>query len=108
MTPRTRLQPARVTREDLDVKTRERMAANLRMLKHLHGFPSVNQMAEALGMTRQALNRYLKGERTIGLDVALRIHRVLHVSLDWLVDRDPAREWFDPEYDPPQGKKPQT
>lgn len=94
-------------RETIDVKTRERIAANLRQLKHQHRFASVASMAGVLGMSRSALNRYLKGERNIGLDVLLLVHRELHASIDWMVDRDPEDErWFDPEYDPALPEKP--
>jgi transcriptional regulator with XRE-family HTH domain len=88
------------TRPTIDLKTRERIAANLRKLKHEHRFRSDAAMAAELGMSRGALNRYLKGEQPVGLDVLLLVHRKLHVPLDWLCDRDPEPQWFDPEYDP--------
>lgn len=91
--------PPKIT---VDVATRQRIAANLRLLKHEQRFASVAAMAHALGMSRSALNRYLKGERTAGLDVLLLVHRKLSVSLDWLVDRSPPKEWSDPNYDPPE------
>lgn len=90
----------------IDMATRLRVAANLRKLKHIHGFRSDNAMAVELGMSRSALGRYLKGEATAGLDVLLLVHRKLHVSMDWLVDRDPEREWFNPNYSPPPERKP--
>ncbi len=89
-------------RESIDLKTRQRIAANLRQLKHMHRFKNVASMAKTLGMSRSALGRYLSGERTTGLDVLLLVHRNLHASLDWLVDRDPDDpRWLDPAYDPP-------
>lgn len=88
------------TKESLDLKTRERIAANLRLLKHRRSYESVAAMAARLGMSRSALGRYLKGERTVGLDFLLKVHRRLNVSLDWLVDEDPPLEWWDPDYDP--------
>jgi transcriptional regulator with XRE-family HTH domain len=88
-------------RPTIDLKTRERIAANLRLLKHQHRFDTDAAMAAELGMSRSALGRYLKGERTPGLDLCLLVHRRLGVSLDWLVDRDPPREWFDPDYEGP-------
>jgi transcriptional regulator with XRE-family HTH domain len=88
---------------EIDLKTRQRIAANLRQLRWMHRFESVAGMAKEVGMSRGALGRYLSGERTTGLDVLLLFHRRLHVSLDWLVDRDPDdHRWFDPEYWPIQ------
>jgi transcriptional regulator with XRE-family HTH domain len=86
----------------VDLKTRQRIAANMRLLMWEQRFDSVAGMADALGMSRSALGRYLKGERTPGLDVLLLVHRKLGVSLDYLSDRDPPREWFDVEYTPPK------
>ena len=99
MTPRRPPQSAPVTRDSLDLETRLRIAANLRFLKRQHKFKTAAAMGKALGITRQAMGRYLKGERTVGLDMALLVHRRLHVSLDWLVGNDPPPEWFDPEHD---------
>ena len=91
--------------DSIDVKTRQRIAANLRRLKYEHKFKSIAAMAKELGMSRSALNRYLKGERTVGLDVLLLVHRRLHASIDWMVDRDPDDpRWLDPAYDPDIGK----
>lgn len=86
---------------EIDIKTRQRIAANLRLLRHQFRFQSDAAMAEALGLSRGVMNRALKGERTVGLEVVLKVHRGLHVSLDWLVDKDPPQQWFDPDYDPP-------
>lgn len=88
----------------VDLKTRQRIAANMRLLKWEHRFDSDAAMAAVLGMSRSALSRYLKGERTPGLDVLLLVHRKLGVSLDYLSDRDPPKEWMDPDYSPP-GKR---
>lgn len=108
MTPATwvRSDPMSTREGSVDVKTRQRIAANLRYLRFKHEFPSVSSMATAIGMSRSALNRYLKGERTTGLDVLLLIHRNLHVSLDWLVDREPEDRWLDPDYWPPPVRLP--
>lgn len=93
-------------RESLDIETRERIVANLRRYRHESKFPSTAAMARVLGITRQALNRYLKSERTVGLDFVLLCHRKLHISIDFLVDRDPPQEWYDPDYDPDAEPKP--
>lgn len=91
-------------KDSLDTKTRQRIAANLRLLRYEHRYKTVADMARAVGIHKTAMGRYLKGERTVGLDVALLIHRKLSCSLDWLVDRDPAAEWWDPEYEGPARK----
>lgn len=100
MTPRRTVASGPVPRESLDIATRDRIVANLRRFKHESKFPSDAAMARVLGITRQAMTRYLTGKRTVGLDFVLLCHRKLHVSIDWLVDRPPPQEWFDPEYDP--------
>lgn len=86
---------------EIDIKTRQRIAANLRLLKHQFKFETDAAMAEKLELSRGVVNRALKGERTVGLEVLLKVHRNLHVSLDWLVDKDPPSAWFDPDYSPP-------
>jgi transcriptional regulator with XRE-family HTH domain len=75
-------------RETLDIPTRRRIATKLRELQRTHKFASASEMARVLGISRGAMTRYLNGERTVGLDVVLRVHRRLHVSVDWLVDRN--------------------
>lgn len=74
----------------------------MRLLKWEHRFKTDAAMAAVLGMSRSALGRYLKGERTPGLDVLLLVHRNLGSSMDWLCDRDPPKEWFDVDFDPPR------
>jgi transcriptional regulator with XRE-family HTH domain len=86
---------------EIDRETRLRVAAHLRQLKYKFQFESDAAMAERLGLSRGVVNRALKGERTVGLDVLLKIHRKLHVSIDWLVDEPPPEEWMDPDYEGP-------
>ena len=93
-------------REDIDLRTRQRIAAKLRYLRWEGGFQSDAAMARELGISRGALNRCLKGERTAGLDILLAVRRRLHVSIDWMVDRDPPAEWFDVDYVPPDNYAP--
>jgi len=88
---------------EIDQKTRQRVAANLRSLKHKFQFDSDSDMGKALGLSRGVINRALKGERTVGLDFLLRVHRRLHVSIDWIVSHEPEPEWYNPEYAPPRG-----
>lgn len=86
---------------EIDRETRLRIAANLRLLMWKFQFASHAAMAERLKVSRGVVNRALKGERTVGLDFLLKVHRNLHVSIDWLVDEPPAEEWFDPDYTGP-------
>jgi transcriptional regulator with XRE-family HTH domain len=81
------------------------MAANLRQLKWLRKYRSAASMAADVGISRGAMNRYLKGERTMGLDVLLLVHRNLGASMDWICDRDPDdKRWMDPAYKSPGEK----
>ena len=83
-------------RDKVDLATRQRIAAHLRRLKAEYEFESDADFARYLGLSRGALNRYLKGERTVGLDVLLTVHRKMHVSIDVLVDKDAGSKWSDP------------
>lgn len=87
---------------EIDRETRLRIAAHLRQLKYKFQFASDAAMAERLKVSRGVVNRALKGERTAGLDFLLKVHRNLHVSIDWLVDEPPPEEWLDPDYTGPR------
>lgn len=94
------------TRPTVDQKTRQRIAANVRRLKHEWEFKSDTAMARFLGVSKSAVNRGRKGERGIGLDVLLAIHRKLGQSMDGMCDRDElAGKWLDPDYKGPPRKK---
>jgi transcriptional regulator with XRE-family HTH domain len=93
-------------KDSVDVKTRLRIAANLRRLKWDWRFASDAELAEKCGLSRSVINRALKGERTIGLDAAIKIHRALGCSLDWLIEKDPEDPgWLDPGYTPARQKR---
>lgn len=88
-------------REQLDQRTRQRIAANMRRLKWQWQFPSDAAMAKRCGVSRDAINRALKGERTVGLDIVVKVHRALDCSLDWLIEDNPQDErWWDPDFAP--------
>jgi transcriptional regulator with XRE-family HTH domain len=82
------------TKADIDIKVRRRIAAHLRRVREESRFPSDAAMAAEAGVSRSAMNRALKGERTVGLDFLLAVHANLGISIDLLVDDDPAPEWF--------------
>lgn len=102
MTTAVDLASASMPPHDIDQKTRQRIAANLRITKWKLQFESDAAMGAAMQLSRGAVNRALKGERTVGLDFLLRVHRKLHVSIDWLVDNEPDQRWYDPDYKPPR------
>lgn len=85
--------PAMSTRE-IDLKTRQRIAAHMRRLKYKFECETDADLARRAGLSRSVINRILKAERTPGLDVVLKIHRSLHISIDQLVDQDPDPKWF--------------
>lgn len=100
-TSKTLLSEAVAPREQLDQRTRQRIAANMRRLKWQWQFESDAAMAKRCGISRDAINRALKGERTVGLDIVIKIHRALDCSLDWLVEQEPDdARWWDPAYVP--------
>lgn len=105
MTTETPLASPDMPPHEIDIKTRQRIAANLRQTKHKFQFETDAAMGKALGLSRDVVNRALKGERTVGLDFLLRVHRKLHVSLDWLVSHEPETEWFDPDFQPPATRR---
>lgn len=95
------------TKAEIDIKVRRRIAAHLRRVKQESGFASDSAMAAAAGVSRSAMNRALKGERTVGLDFLLALHANLDISIDLLVDDDPAPRWF-VEQEPAQGRPKKT
>ena len=86
--------------KDIDEATRLFIAANMRALKWERRFPSDSAMGKAIGRSRSVINRALKGERTVGLDVLLAVRKELKVSIDWLVSEPRDNKWMDPGYWP--------
>lgn len=93
------------TKGTLDSKTRQRIAAHLRRLKHEREYASDAAMARAAGVSRAAMSRALTGDRTVGLDFLLLVRSNLKVSIDMLVGTDPSPEWFNPDYVPAKPRK---
>lgn len=84
----------------VDAKTRLNIAANMRRLRWEHRFDSDAEMAKKCGLSRSAINRALKGERTVGLDVLLAVSRALGANLQWLVDAPQDPRWLNPDFKP--------
>lgn len=93
------------TKATLDAKTRQRIAAHLRRLRHEREYDSDAAMARDAGVSRAAMSRALRGDRTVGLDFLLLVRSNLKVSIDMLVGTDPAPEWFNPDREPRKPKK---
>ena len=93
------------TKETLDTKTRQRIAAHLRRLKYEREYDSDAAMARDADVSRAAMSRALRGDRTVGLDFLLLVRSNLKVSIDMLVGTEPDAKWFDPDYQPPKAKK---
>lgn len=90
------------TKATLDAKTRQRIAAHLRRLQHERRYDSDAAMARDAGVSRAAMSRALRGERTVGLDFLLLVRSNLHVSIDMLVGTEPEAKWYAPDYKPPK------
>lgn len=94
------------TKAEIDIKVRRRIAAHLRRVREEGGYESDAAMAREAGLSRAAMNRALKGERTVGLDFLLAVHQRLGVSIDLLVDDDPpARFFVEPQERKPKRKR---
>jgi len=81
-------------REAIDKGARLNLAAHLRRIKRQRGIRSAKALAEKLGVSPNTMPKYLKGLRDIGLDLAIRMHRVFGVSLDTLVDERTDDRWY--------------
>lgn len=78
----------------IDMAVRSRIQAWLRYYadKYAHQYETQKDLAAAIGLSAPAVNMILSGRRTAGFDVAIKMHRKLHVSLDTLIDTDPPTE----------------
>jgi transcriptional regulator with XRE-family HTH domain len=81
----------------IDLETRERIVAHLRQQMELRQVASIRQMAEKLGLSHTYLIRTLSGVQTGGLELVIRMHRVLHISSDVLLDENPPQKYFEKE-----------
>jgi len=68
----------------------------MRDIREANGW-SLDEMAQKLGTTKQALSKYERGERTPKITVASKFADILHVPLEELVGLEEAvKEWKDP------------
>lgn len=75
-------------REDVDIKTRLRVAGHLRNKMRELGLSQV-AVAKMIGVSQGAVSRILNGTGALGLDVFIRIHRQLHIDANLLLDVEP-------------------
>ncbi len=73
---------------------RSRLSAWLRYYATLyeHHYGTQTAFADALGISTATLSNVLNGRRYPGIDVAVALHRAVHVPLDLLVDTDPPEQ----------------
>lgn len=60
---------------------------NLKHYREIYGFTQ-KSLADKLGITIRAYQRYESGEREPKLDVLINIANIFHISLDELVGRE--------------------
>ena len=53
------------------------------------------ELAERLGVTQGAISRILSGNRGVGLGLALRVSRLLRVSMPRLLEENPPEKFWD-------------
>ena len=55
------------------------------------------ELAERLGMSQSTISKFLSRERGAGLGMALKISRLLRVSMPRLLEEDPSEKFWDEE-----------
>jgi transcriptional regulator with XRE-family HTH domain len=75
---------------------RLRLCAHLRRIYAEHKFKQRQEMAEKLGTNEGHFSALFNGKTVIGLDVAVKLHRVFGESLNFLCDDDPAEKYYPP------------
>jgi transcriptional regulator with XRE-family HTH domain len=80
----------------VDMDVRKRISAWMRYYWRERagrpGYERQEDYAEKLGISDSTLSLYMSGKRTPGLDTVIKMHRVLGISLDMLIDVDPDDE----------------
>lgn len=80
-----------VGKKPQDSETRERLRAWLLHYRDTRYEGSNAALARALGVSSPTVTQILNRDRTMGLDLVVRIHRFFHVETDRLLDADPPR-----------------
>ncbi len=75
---------------------RLRLSAHLRRLFAEHRFRTQREMATKLDIDPGHFSALYNGQSEVGLDVAMRMHRVFGESLNYLCDDDPPARYFPP------------
>lgn len=86
-------------RKKTDNHLRLRLAAHVRHLLDKEG-TSQNAFAKRLGYNAGAISKIKAGETSsgVGLDLVVRMRRVLGVSYETLLETDPPPRYFEPSY----------
>jgi hypothetical protein len=79
-----------------DEELRLRLCAHLRRLYAKHEFRTQRAMAEKLGIDPGHFSVLFNNREAIGLDVAVKMHRVFGESLDYLCDTPPDARFYPP------------
>lgn len=77
-----------------DEERRKRFGARVRIMRNFLGLTQA-ELAEELGITKQALATYETGRREPPFKNLIKLARTFHVTADWLIGTEP------PPIDPP-------
>ena len=78
----------RMTISDDDKQFFERLGARIADLRRQHGLTQV-ELAAALDVSQQTANSFEKGRRRVPVSALPRLAKLLHVSIEDLVDEEP-------------------
>jgi transcriptional regulator with XRE-family HTH domain len=77
-------------RSRIDLTTRRRIAAWIRVEMEDRGVASAREFARTIGVSAPYLSRILSGDQTPGLELVLRLTRKLGLSADRLLNEEPS------------------
>ena len=80
--------------QGVDIKSRLRIVGHLRQVYETRQFRSVREMAGRLDYSVASLARVLNGEQGPGLELLQKVHQILHVSIDHMLDDDPPERYM--------------
>ncbi len=79
----------RYNRGTIDQKVRDRIRAWIVHEMQRRGIESIRELANKIEVNHAYLSRVMAGDQTAGLELVLRLHNRLHISIDAMVDQDP-------------------